>query len=254
VTPHLHSVEIASVGAPASPIYRVTKVGRDPFEPPPIDMAGDNRFDDPGRIFSVVYCASDRAGAFGETVARFRRSLPLLKMLEQVEDDEPLDEALFGLIVPGHPEKGVVPADWRFKRQIGATLLSQDLRFADILAPASLTCLRRQLGPLAQELGYPDLDASTMLSSWPRQITQAAARYVYERLDENGTPTFAGIRYQSRLNLDWTCWAIFSDRIIHSPRLSETSLDPMDSDLLEAASALDLCIEGIRDKNHFICP
>lgn len=93
-----------------------------------------------------------------------------------------------------------------------------------------------------------------MLSSWPRQITQAAARYVYERLDENGTPTFAGIRYQSRLNLDWTCWAIFSDRIIHSPRLSETSLDPMDSDLLEAASALDLCIEGIRDNNHFICP
>jgi hypothetical protein len=44
----------------------------------------------------VVYCATERAGAFGETIARFRLSVGLLVRLKQVEDEEPLDPELEG--------------------------------------------------------------------------------------------------------------------------------------------------------------
>lgn len=247
-------LSLAIVRAPESPVFRVAKLGRNPFDPPPPNLAGDNRFNDPEARFSVVYCASERAGAFGETIADFRRSIALLEMLAAVEDDEPVDEALFGLLVPGHPERGVVPADWRFKRQIGCTVLSPHLRFVDILAPESMTHLRLHLGSLARRSGFGDVDSSTILSATPRSWTQAAARYVYEVQDDVGEPAFAGIRYRSRLNLSWTCWAIFRDRMIDEPGTPQTSIDPKDPDLLEAARSLGLCIEALRSGTHFICP
>jgi hypothetical protein len=79
---------IVSVSAPAESIFRIARLGADPFEPPLWEYTGSNRFDDPQREFRVIYCASQRAAAFGETLARFRRSLSLLALMNDVEDDE----------------------------------------------------------------------------------------------------------------------------------------------------------------------
>src|SRR5688572_2443535 len=79
---------LAFVAPPVTPVFRVAHRPGDPFEPPPWSRARPDgtfgsRFDDPGpddessrpERFRVVYCATRRAGAFGETVARFRPPL-----------------------------------------------------------------------------------------------------------------------------------------------------------------------------------
>lgn len=245
--------QIVSVAAPTDPVYRLTKLGVDPFAPPPWNFSGTNRFDDPAGQFRTVYCASQRAGAFGETLARFRRSLRLISLLQDVDDDESLEVALEGLVDPADPRRGVVPAEWRFQRQIGATHLAPSLMFADISHAESVGHLRTALASEASRLGVPDFDLSTVLGT-DRRLTQHCARYIYELHDEFGLPRFAGIRYPSRLNLNWTCWAVFGDRIEHQSQFIETTIDPDDPDFLEAARLLSLSIETVRGQRTFIAP
>jgi len=76
-----------------------------------------------------------------------------------------------------------------------------------------------------------------------RRLTQEVARCVYERQDSTEQTLYAGIRYVSRLNPEWELWAIFTDRIRHSPREVTESILAEDPDLLEAASLLNLRIE-----------
>ncbi|MGA7669674.1 MAG: RES family NAD+ phosphorylase [Nitrolancea sp.] len=245
---------LQSVGAPPGPIYRITRLDTDPFEPAPWEYCGSNRFDDPQQEFRVIYCASERSAAFGETLARYRRSLSLLALLQEVDDDEEsLEDALRGLLDPSDERCGVVPADWRFKRQIGTTVLDSTLRFAAISEPESVAYLRTVLAPAATMLSLADVDLGTIFSS-NRGITQQCARHIYELHNEHGTPLFAGICYPSRINQYWTCWAIFHDRMSHTPGIAETTIDPHDPGFLDAARLLDLSIEAVRGQGTFIRP
>ncbi len=123
--------------------------GFDAFAPPGWtyalpDGTFGNRFDDPSaerdvpeeERYRVVYCATGRAGAFGETVARFRPSLELLAGLKQVEDEEPLDPELEG---------GIIPEEWRLSPRLGSTRLAPGLPFADLAAPETMRVLREEL-------------------------------------------------------------------------------------------------------------
>jgi hypothetical protein len=113
-----------------------------------------------------VYCASEAAGAFGETLAGYRRSLSLLTLMRAVvDDDEPLEQAVLGLLDPTDERRGVVPADWRFKRQLASTVLEPSLAFADITAAESVAVLRDELAAVASAHGLDDFDLSTVLSS-----------------------------------------------------------------------------------------
>ncbi|WP_152670814.1 RES family NAD+ phosphorylase [Rubrobacter aplysinae] len=190
-------------------------MAREPvFSPPPWMAAKEdgtfgNRFDDPGQAhevpqeerFRVIYCASDKAGAFGETLSRFRKSPSLIAALKDIEDEEESEpeEDLQG---------GVVPIDWRLERSIGSATLGEQ-SFADVFHPESLDTLRSELAPLLQDFGLEELDLSTITSSH-RRITQEASKYIH---DLGGSEQrFAGIRYLSRLNPEWELWALFDDR------------------------------------------
>jgi hypothetical protein len=245
---------IRAVSAPVGPVYRITKLGVDPFEPAPWDHVGNNRFDDPRGDFRVVYCATERAAAFGETLARYRRSMSLLALMKNVVDDEEsIEEALGGLVDPSDERRGVVPADWRFKRQMGSTVLDASLEFAAIAEPESVAHLRSALAPIATMVGLADFDLSAIFSS-ERNLTQHCARYIYDLHNGQGVPLFAGIRYPSRMNSHWTCWAIFEDRLIHTPRMLETTIDPQDPGFLEAARLLELSVETVRGHGTYITP
>jgi hypothetical protein len=225
-------------------VFRVAR-GFDVFAPPDWAWAKEdgtftNRFDDPGAYrgipeeerFRVIYCATQPAGAFGETIAPFRKSLSTLAALREVSDDEPLDPDLEG---------GIVLEDWRLARRLGATRLDDDLLFADFTAAQTLTILREELAPWLVRFGLEDFDLS-IITSQQRRVTQEAARYVYE-LAGSGFTVFAGIRYMSRLNRDWELRAIFHDRMIHAPEeISETIRDDTPG-LIEAAIDLGLEIE-----------
>jgi len=245
---------IRSIPAPDDLIHQITKLGVDPFAPAPWEYVGNNRYDDPERKFRVIYCASERAAAFGETLARFRRSLRLLELMRAIDDDgESIEEALGGLLDLDDERRGVVPVDWRFKRQIGSTILDPSLRFAAIAEPESVAHLRSALAPVVDMVGLADFDLGAVFSA-ERIITQHCARYIYDLRNEQGDPLFAGISYPSRINSHWTCWAIFDDRLIHTPRMLETTIDPQDPGFVEAARLLELSVEVVRGHGTYIRP
>jgi len=225
-------------------VYRVGR-GDDAFAPPPWEYAFEdgtfnNRYDDPradrgvpkGERFRVIYCATRRAGAYGETMAPYRKSLSLLASLREIDDDEPLGRELEG---------GVVPNDFLSRRLLGKTRLSEELRFADVGDGETFTILRAELAPWLVRLGLEDFDLSAITSP-RRRLSQEVARYVYELADEGHT-SFAGIRYPSHLNAVWELWAIFGDRMDHSPIEVAGVIAKGDPELREAAHVLGVRIE-----------
>lgn len=254
---------LRSVPSPTTPVFRVAR-GIDPFAPNAWERAGDdgtfgNRFDDPGASrgipeserFRTIYCATDRAGAFGEVVARFRPSPRTLAELESIEDCESLPDILRGIVDPNDPYRGLVTSEWQLRRRVGHAYLDPALRFVDIADAENMNLLRRELATLLTELTIAEIDVSAVTSQH-RRLTQEIARYIFEQVDEAGRPCFAGIRYPSRLNPDWECWAVFDTRMIHRPGPSET-VRPDDPGLIEAARIFHLTIEG-PVKGHYIRP
>jgi hypothetical protein len=65
---------------------------------------------------------------------------------------------------------------------------------------------------------------------------------IYELRDGNGVPSFAGIRYVSRLNPEWECWTNFADRLLRTSS-SSTAIASDAPDLLSACRLLGLSIE-----------
>jgi hypothetical protein len=225
-------------------VFRVGR-GLDAFAPPPWDRAGEdgtfgNRFDDPRAErevpqedrFRIIYCVTRPAGAFGETTARYRKSPRLLAGLQEIADDEPLDPELEG---------GIVPEEFRLKRTLGTTRLSDNLLFADFAEGKTLTILREELADWLVRLELEDFDLSTVTSK-QRRLTQEAACYVYELADSSHT-NLAGIRYLSRLNSNWELWAIFHDRMDHVVDEVAGEIRQDDPELQETSCVLGLTVE-----------
>jgi hypothetical protein len=258
---------LATVPPPASGVFRLAYGPADPFAPPDWGRADDdgtfgNRFDDPsaddgkgpGERFRTIYCATQREAAFGETLARFRPSLSLLAQLQAVHDDEPLEESLRGVIDPQDPRRGLISADWRLRRRIGHTVLDPELAFVDLTNPETMQHLRLALATLVHRLGVTDVDLSS-LTSPQRRLTQGIARYIHDVTGPEGQ-RLAGIRYPSRLNGDWECWAVFDDRILHAPGCPgfPATILADDEDLLRVAQLFGLTIEVLAGLDQYIRP
>jgi hypothetical protein len=124
------------------------------------------------------------------------------------------------------------------------------LPFVDIAAAATLAVLRPALAAVALEVGLPDVDLSAVTGP-ARLVTQEAARYIYEQHDTAGAPRYAGVRYLSRLNLEWECWAVFVDRLRHRVVRSGEVIRADDPGLYEAAALLGLGIEDDHGRRHY---
>jgi hypothetical protein len=236
-----------AVPPPASPVFRVARGDdgppADPFVPPSrartdADGTCGNRFDDPGQAegipeeerFRVIYAATQREGAFAETIAHFRPDLAAMAALGAIRG------------APGEPQPltGSVPARWRQLRGVGLLLLDPSLRFVDVAHPDTLAEMRTHLAALAIDLGHRDVDLSA-ITSGDRRLTQRAARYIYDRTDNAGQPAFAGLRYVSRHGAAWECWALFADRLVGEP-LPVEPVRVDDPGLIAAARHLGLTI------------
>jgi hypothetical protein len=109
--------------------------------------------------------------------------------------------------------RGIVPQDWLNQRQIIGVRLDPDLQFVDLMDARTVHRMRRALASVASAENLEDIDLGAMVGP-QRRVTQAVSRYVYEQT-RGGSPQYAGIRYVSRLGLDWECWAVFDGRIRH---------------------------------------
>ncbi len=226
--------------APRAPVYRVGRLPN-PFAIPSWayarpDGTFDGRFDDPrgrrglpeAQRFRVLYVATESAAAFGETLAPLRPDLTLLSNA--------------GAMPAGsRTGRPVIPASWRLGRRLGATTFGSSLPFVDLAAAETTQRIRADLAAIALGLGLNDVDLSTVTG--PQRIfTQEIARYVYDQGQTTGAPRYAGLRYLSRLNPSWECWAIFSDRLSHNV-VQVTTIPANHPGLYEAARILELAIE-----------
>jgi hypothetical protein len=258
--------DFQTVETPVSGIYRVGFRTPGPFVPADWSRAigqvsFSGRFDDPRAglpeqdRFRVLYCASDRRGAFGETLARFRLPVRLTSRLDTVDDDEPISTSYSRATDPNDPSRGLVTAEWRLKRAMGHTFLERGLPFVDLGSSRTLQRLRSSIDVWTPGTIVRDIDLSLVMGPG-REFTQRISRHIYEQRDELGAPLFAGIRYISRLDQNWECWAVFADRMHHAPGmpgLPET-IFPDDPDLLEIASIFRLTIETIDGSGHYYRP
>jgi hypothetical protein len=198
--------DVDEIQVPDDGVWRVAR-GPDPYEtrPPLTGVELDapragNRFDSPLGSYSVLYFCTQLTGCFGEVLARFRPDLRLIAILKNEWSD-------LGFM-PG----GELNADWRRSRLAVRALPADDQAvFLDIEAIRTREALMRPLAPILTAYGASDLDVATVRSG-DRRITRWVSWWAWSQLNDDGAPRYAGIRYLSRLNSDWECWAIF-DRV-----------------------------------------
>jgi hypothetical protein len=111
--------------------------------------------------------------------------------------------------------------------------------FLDIEARDTREHLRKALARILAFYDVEDLDVATVRGS-DRRITRWIAKWAYEAWDDNGDRIFAGIRYLSRLDSGWECWAVFDEVTI--VELSRETIARQHQDLRSIARAFDLTV------------
>jgi hypothetical protein len=126
-----------------------------------------NRFDDPKRVYRVLYASSQRLGCFIETLARFRVDVSFIADLALMENGEDDFTAL-----------GTVRRAWIKGRCIGTANVEGE--YADIYALGWVSHLRSALAGIAVKLEMEDIDLSSLERAEPRQLTQEAGERGFE--------------------------------------------------------------------------
>ncbi|MGH3429975.1 MAG: RES family NAD+ phosphorylase [Mycobacteriales bacterium] len=155
-----------------------------------------NRFDSPlpGR-YGTVYFGTQLECCFAETLSRYRPDPRLLQFAHRDQEDG-------DFMAPGE-----VPADWRTRRLAIRAAVTGGV-FLDVEASETRVVLEKSLHVLINAFGYEHLDMPAVMSG-DRRLTRFISQWAWSRHDERGDPIFAGIRYVSRLDSRWECWAVF---------------------------------------------
>ena len=224
--------ELATAAPPEGGLWRVAR--GDPFalrEPSPrlSGGAGDpwigNRFDSALGNFRVWYFATTLEGCYGETLAALRPD-PIVAAALDGEDD-----CFFPL--------GEIGADWRQRRIAVRATFPEERPFLDVEAVSTRSILRDELTWLLAELGLDDIDVAAIRSK-DRRLTRWIAQWAWHKRHEVGPPNYAGVRFCSRLNTAWECWAVFEDTL---PEEQERkSILPQDAALRNVAELYKLQI------------
>lgn len=157
-----------------------------------------NRFDVSGA--GVLYAASEPAACFGETLARFRPSPKVVEAVGEVDGN---------FMVCGG-----VPADWRYNRVLAPVRYLGTLPFVDVEHPQTHAYMSRELASYFHQLGYSEPIDVSDIRGRNRTLTRLIAAFVYAATDAVGEPMYAGIRYMSRLDSGWECWALFDPETV----------------------------------------
>jgi hypothetical protein len=139
---------------------------------------------------------------------------------------------------------GQVPADWRHQRvllraEVEANQMRPNLMFLDVEARNTREHLRNALGSILAFYEIGELDVATVRGA-DRRITRWIAKWAYDARDDNGDRRFAGIRYLSRLDTAWECWAIFDETEI--VELERQTIAQQHEDLQAVARSFGLTV------------
>jgi hypothetical protein len=222
---------VNEVGLPKQGVWRIGRAS-DPYETrPPLGpdelntpKAG-NRFDSPLGTYSVLYFGTSLEACFGETLSRFRPDPALAAELEG-------EWSAGGWLKPGE-----VPASWRHRRLAVRVKTAEPLPFLDVEALRTRETLAKVLSPSLSVLGVSDLDVA-VIRGGDRRITRFVSLWAWSQTKNDGSERYAGLRYLSRLNTAWECWAFF-DRTA-TEELERRAITREDPALQEVAADFDL--------------
>jgi hypothetical protein len=189
------------------------------------DSGIGNRFDSALGNFRVWYFATTLDGCYGETLAALRPDPTLLAAL----DGE--DDAYFPL--------GEIAADWRQRRIAVRASFPEGRPFLDVEDVSTREVLRDELPWLLAELGLDGIDVAAIRGK-DRRLTRWISQWTWHKRDEPGHLNFAGIRFCSRINTDWECWAVFED--VFPEERERKSILPQDEALRRVAELYKLQI------------
>ncbi|GAA1163224.1 RES family NAD+ phosphorylase [Nesterenkonia sandarakina] len=177
-----------------------------------------NRFDVPGH--GVLYFASSLEGAYAETLARFRPSPAIRKHVAEQD--------------PHFMMVGGVPRDGRDKRTIAEAILRDPLPFLDVESPHTHEVLTTALATELVDLGEGVIDVASVRGR-NRLLTRAIASWAFDQRDAAGHPIYGGLRYLSRVDTRFECWAVFA-----GAEFRETKTSPIDPTASELVSIAEL--------------
>jgi hypothetical protein len=207
------------------------------------DQTFGGRFDDPGGAkippikqadrFHVLYCADEFTGALCEVVGH----------------EKPSPKALLASRNKA-PQQGYIDAAWYQHRTAGYTILATDQIYVDLTASTTINALmqNRELIRLIRRLNLTGLDRGDLLGQ-KRVVTQTIARIIYEKTTPPATlpgqpagSGVAGLHFESRHPSRWSCWALYSERVHHTP-VRNQNFTSKDIEVLRALDELGLLVE-----------
>jgi hypothetical protein len=160
------------------------------------------------------------------------------------EKSEILEDELDAVMYPT-VEAGTVDPAWFAVRRVAQAQLGG--AYCDVSESSTIAALRHNFAEVAiSEFRLADFDASALLNSGPRELTQRVGRFIYELPRNTGVP-FDGVRFLSRHGADLELWAIFerSNDETHSRQLSAISvaeIDPADPSVVRALRLHSLAV------------
>ena len=111
------------------------------------------------------------------------------------------------------------------------------VRFLDVEARQTRETLKVELAGLLSYWGHKELGVSTVRGG-DRRVTRLISQWAYDQSDASGLPLYAGVRYLSRLDSGWECWAVFED--VEIAELQRQSILQTDSKLRAVADSYGL--------------
>ncbi len=199
----------------------------------------DGRWDAPAGEYRTVYAGSSYFACLVEVLARFRPDPELVAEKSEILEDE-LDAVMYPTV-----EAGTVDPAWFAVRRVAQAQLGG--AYCDVSESSTIAALRHNFAEVAiSEFRLADFDASALLNSGPRELTQRVGRFIYELPRNTGVP-FDGVRFLSRHGADLELWAIFerSNDETHSRQLSAISvaeIDPADPSVVRALRLHSLAV------------
>lgn len=215
---------------PPTTLYRIGRTSDpQPLALPPWKYVGDERFDDPERVFRVLYTGERRA-CFLESLAHLRADLgELSQRLDEVRGGNGVLDHVRSRILAAlrrdntginGPRTRRIPPEWFQDRYLASLHVEPGQRWLDYRSAATQETLRRVLAAQLRDWRYEDFGGSEALNQ-DRRVSRAFSRWGYEQ-------GYHGIVYACRHEVSRECWAIFDRAAVQLGQVWEIAKDDAD--------------------------
>jgi len=208
------STGMVLVPAAAGTVWRIAKTSYGALGPPQRPLTGTRdgwgRYDAAGH--RTVYGASTAQAAYAESLAVFRPKftrdgLMLSDLFDDAGHTSLLDQVAAEWAEREHMPPGSLPAGWRSDRLLYQLSLPVTGWFVDVERAETIAALSAALGGELARFGLETLTTAHLRGD-DRDVTTTVAGWIRDQvLDDGSLPH--GIRFGSKHDSTWTCWAIW---------------------------------------------